>query len=154
MTETCLLSCAITSRSPTREDRALRHAGSLSSSWGSNSAFPALTTLSLLELPLQGTLPTSWGGHTAFPSLLELHLGIADKPIGFVHASVSLSGSLPPHWGSNGSFPVLEHLTIANVLPGPGLSGSLPSDWGSPGAFPHLKELLIANNQGGISGNI
>ena len=132
----------------------LCHAGTLPSRWGVNRAFPALTSLKLIELPLQGTLPTAWGGRTAFPSLLELCLGVADEPSGHMHVEVSLSGSLPAQWGSNGSFPLLEHLTIANLLPGPGLSGSLASEWGSPEAFQHLRELLIANTQGGISGTV
>ena len=88
------------------------HAGSLPSSWGDAAAFPGLTTLGLVDLPLTGTLPASWANNGSFPALNTLALGTG-------HPDMScLSGTLPAAWGSTLAFQQLKYFSIDGCLTG------------------------------------
>lgn len=50
-------------------------AGTLPASWGNTGAFPLLSDLELLEMPLSGKLPGSWGSKGSMPFLATLFLG-------------------------------------------------------------------------------
>jgi len=108
-------------------------AGTLPESWAGAGAFPELSELWLLDLPVVGTLPALWGSN-GFPALTDLELQLP-----------MVSGTLPAEWGSSG-FQALNNLQLQLPM----LSGTLPAEWGNGSAFPDLMSLLIDTNTTGI----
>lgn len=83
-------------------------AGTVPQTWAQPGAFPNLSVLVFMNVPLTGTLPPYWGSNGSFPVLGTLQLG-SDSP-----SATPFSGTLPPEWGSTTHWQSLTVLHLAN----------------------------------------
>ena len=95
-------------------------AGTVPQTWAQPGAFPNLSVLVIMDVPLTGTLPPHWGSNGSFPVLGVLELG-SDSP------GAPFSGTLPPEWGSATHWQSLRvlHLTDCSVTGDPASSRNL-----------------------------
>lgn len=77
-------------------------AGSVPMSWTSVGAFPALSTLVIVNTSITGTLPSAWGDSHTFLALQNLYL-----------QELGMTGTLPAEWGSTTAFQSLESLVLS-----------------------------------------